>query len=77
MASKSNNNHVRARQLNLNEMYNERVASQFLIQSSQQTPRLKQLEIFSYNLDSKIATQTCEIVGNDVIGKLAHVIPNQ
>lgn len=84
MASGSNNNRGRARQLNLNEMYNGRVSSQSSIQSSQpsiqssqQTPRFEQFGIFSQNMDSESETQSGEDVGNDVIGGHAHVIPNQ
>ena len=38
MAYGSNNNHGRAHQLNLNEIYSGRMSSQPSFQSSQQTP---------------------------------------
>ena len=76
MASGSNNNRGRARQLNLNEVFGGRVSSQPSFQSSQQTPGFEH-EIFSLNMDNESESQSDDDVGNDVIREPAHVIPNQ
>ena len=66
MASGSNNNCGRARQLNVNEIFGERVSSQPSFQSSQQTPRFEH-EIIFFNMDNKSESQSDDDVGNDVI----------
>jgi hypothetical protein len=76
MASGSNNNRGRARQLNLNETYSGRVSSQPSFQSSQQTPGFEH-EISSLNMDNESDSQSDDDVGNDGIREPAHVIPNQ
>ena len=76
MAFGSNNNRGRARQLNLNEIYIERVSPQPSFQSSQQTPVFEH-KISSLNMDNESDSQSDDDVGNDVIQEPAHVIPNQ
>lgn len=71
-----NNKCGRARQLNLNEVYYERISFQPLIQSSQQTSGLEQSENFPHTIDIESKNQLGEDVGIDVIGKYAHVFPN-
>ena len=76
MASGSNNNHGRARQLSLNAIFGERVSSRPSFQFSQQTPIFEH-EIFSLNMDNESVSQSDDDVGSDVIRELTHVIPNQ
>jgi hypothetical protein len=76
MASGSNNNRGRARQLHLNEIYSGRMSFQPSFQLSQQTSGFEH-EISSLNMDNESDSQSDDDVGNDVIRKPAHVIPNQ
>ena len=64
MASKSNNNRGRARQLNLNEIFGGRVSSQSSFQSSQQTPEFEH-GIFSLNMNNESESQSDDDVGNE------------
>ena len=70
MAFESKHNRGKARQLNLNEMYNARVSSRLSIQSSQQTPGFEQSNFFPQNMDSESKTQSSKDVGNDGFEKI-------